>query len=87
MIGALKRVIEVSWQIKNVMQDLQALIEQAEHVQVAYIYREANVATDWLSKFGDYIADKWLSTEYDSLDLRAIVQDDRIGHTLVRRCA
>jgi len=81
VIGALKKETEVPWLIKNVMQETQ----QVEQVQITHIYREANMAADWLSKFGHSIADAWSSTESDSLDLRAIIQDDRIGCTLVRR--
>ena len=67
------------------MQDIHALTQQAEHVQFRHIYRKANMAADWLSKFDHSIVDTWSSTEYDSLDLRAIIQDDRIGRTRVRR--
>ena len=43
------------------------------------------MAADWFSKFGHSIADT-SSTECGSIGrLRAIVQDDRIGHTIVRR--
>ena len=87
VIGALKKQIEVPWRIKNVIQDRQTLTKQAEHVQVTHIYREANMVADWLSKFGHSIANTWSSTECDSIDLRAIVQNDRIGRTLVRRDA
>ena len=50
-----------------------------------HIYREANMAADWLSKFGHSIVDTRSSTECGSIGLRAVVQDDRIGCTLVRR--
>jgi len=73
VIGAIKKEIEVPWQIKNVIQDIQILFQQAEHVQVTHIYREANMATDWLSKFGHSIADTWSSSECDSSLLREII--------------
>ena len=85
VIGVLRKEIEVPWRIKNVMQDIQALTQKVEHVQVTHIYREANMAADWLSKFGHSVADTWSSIECDSIDFRAIVQDDRTGRTLVRR--
>jgi len=87
VIDAVKKEIEAPWIIKNVRQDIWTLIQQAQHVQVIHIYREANMVADWLSKFGYSIADTWLSTECDSLILREIVQDDRIERTLVRRGA
>jgi len=67
------------------MQDIHALTQQAEHVQFRHIYREANMSADWLSKFGHSIADTCSSTECGRIGLRAIIQDDRIGRTLVRR--
>ena len=85
LIGALKKEIEVSWRIKNVMQDIQVLAQQTEHIQVTHIYHEANIAADWLSKLGHSITATWSSIESDSLDFRIIVQDDRIWRTLVRR--
>ena len=85
VICVLRKEIEVPWRTKNVMQYIQVLTQQAEHVQVTHIYREANMAADRLSKFGHSVADTWSYIECDSIDFRAIVQDDRIGRTLVRR--
>jgi len=73
VIGAIKKEVEVLWRIKNVMQDIHALTQQAEHVQFRHIYRKANMAADWLSKFGNSIANTWSSTECGSLGLREIV--------------
>jgi len=42
------------------------------------------MAADWLSKLGHSILATWSFTECDNLDFKIIVQDDRIGHTLVR---
>jgi len=50
-----------------------------------HTYREANMAVDWLSKFSHSITDIWLAAECDSIELKEIVQSDRIGRTLVRR--
>jgi len=85
IISALRKETTIPWQVKNVIQDIHALLLQAEEVWVTHIYREANMAADWLSKLSHSIADSWLSTECDSMKLRAIVQDDRIGRSLVRR--
>ena len=67
------------------MRDIQVLAEQASFIQITHIYREANMTAYWLSKLGQSIAEIWSSTDCDSLDFRTIVQDDRIGSTLVRR--
>jgi len=43
VIDAVKKEIEAPWIIKNVMQDIWTLIQQAQHIQVTHIYREANM--------------------------------------------
>uniref|UniRef100_A0A7C9A6W4 RNase H type-1 domain-containing protein n=1 Tax=Opuntia streptacantha TaxID=393608 RepID=A0A7C9A6W4_OPUST len=85
VIGALRREIDVPWQIRTVIEDLQSMLQQIAHSQVMHIYREANMAADWLSKFGHSISDTWSATQCNSIDFVTIIQDDRIGRTLVRR--
>ena len=85
VVGAFNKEIEVPWCIKTTIQDIQVLARQAQVIKVKHIYREANMVADWLSKFGHSITDTWLSNHCESRDLRSIVQDDRIGRTLVRR--
>ena len=85
VIGALQREIEVAWQIKTVIKDLQSMLQQIEHSQATHIYRETNMAPDWLSKFGRSISDTWSATQCNNIDFVTIIQDDRIGRTLVRR--
>ena len=85
VISALRKETTIPWQVKNVLQDIQALSIQVEKVRVTHIYRGAKMTADWLSKLGHSIADTWSSTECHSMELRAIVQDDRIGRTFVRR--
>jgi len=87
VISVFKKDHEVPWRIKNIMQDIQVLAHQAQTIQITHIYREANMAADWLSKLGHSITDTWSSTACDSLEFRTIVQDDRMGRTLVRRGA
>jgi len=87
VIGALQKKSEVPWQIKNITQDIHTLIQQMKNVQLSHIYREANMAADWLSKFGHSIADTWSTTEWVSSDFRAILHDDRNGRALVRSSA
>jgi len=85
VIGALRREIDVPWQIRTIIEDLQSMLQQIVHSQVTHIYREANMAADWLSKFGHSISDTWSAIQCNSLDFVTIIQDDRIGRTLVRR--
>jgi len=46
VIGASKKEIEVSWRIKNVIQDIQTLTQNVEHVRFMHIYREANITAN-----------------------------------------
>jgi len=85
VIGAFKKELQVPWRIKTIMRDIQVLAQQASFIQITHIYREANMAADWLSKLGHSIAETWSATDYDNIDFRTIVPDDRIGRTLVRR--
>ena len=87
VVGAFNKEIEVPWCLKTIMQDIQVLARQTQVIKVIHIYREANMAADWLSKFGHSITDSWVSNHCESRDLRSIVQDDKIGRTLVRRGA
>ena len=69
------------------MQDIHALLKQAEHFEIRHIYRKANMAANWLSKFGYSITCTWSTTKCFSTEIREIVKNDLIGRTLVRRSA
>jgi len=56
VIAAFNRELEVPWRLKTVMQDIQILAQRAQFIQVTHIYREANMAADWLSKLGHSIS-------------------------------
>jgi len=85
VITAFNKELEIPWHIKTIMQDIQVLAQQAHFIQVTHICCEANMAADWLSKFGHSITDKWRSNHCDNSQLRTIVQEDKIARTLVRR--
>jgi len=85
VIGAFNKKIQVPCQIKNIIQDIHLLVQQIGQVRVSHIYREANMAADWLSRFGHSVTGSWSATKCDNPILRQIVKDDRIGRTLVRR--
>ena len=85
VIQASKGLQQVPWQIKNIIQDIQMLVQQIGQVRVSHIYREANMAADWLSRFGHSFTGSWSATTCDNPIFRQIVKDDRIGRTLVRR--
>ena len=42
----------IPWKILNVIRDVRFLLDQTTQVEVRHIFREANKAADWLSKYG-----------------------------------
>ena len=48
---ALKGHIQVPWQILNIIKDIHIWQTQGTHLLINHIFREANTAADWLSKF------------------------------------
>ena len=85
VIGAFNQDSQLPWQIKHILQDIHLLVRQIGQVWVSHIYREANMAADWLSRFGHSVTGIWSATVCDNITLAKIVKDDRIGRTLVRR--
>jgi len=85
LIVAVKGEIGMPWRIKIVINDIQQLFKQASNSKLLHVYREANLAADWLSKLGHSTTGTWTNVDYGSADLRLIVNEDRIGRSLVRR--
>jgi len=85
VIQALKGKIQVSWQISNIIEDTHTWQIQGIQLIVTHIFREANIAADWLSKFGHSITAPFSSDVCFSPFLRVILTEDVIGCTLVRR--
>ena len=69
------------------MKDVHEMLQQADHVDIRHTYREANMAADWLSKYGHAITGNWSTIECFSTEIRDIVRDDVIERTFVRRGA
>ena len=63
------------------------MLNQVEMATITHIFREANLAADWLSKYGHSISGSISATECWDPELRFIVRDDMLGRTLVRRGA
>lgn len=55
VIQALRGKILVPWQIYNIIEDIRTWQNQDIHLLITHIFRETNMATDWLSKFGHLI--------------------------------
>ena len=75
----------IPWQINYVIQDVQHLLAQFDQVIIKHIYREANMAVDWLANYGHSISGTMVTTEICNPDFRLIVRDDMLGCTLARR--
>jgi len=52
VIQALQGRITVPWQIAGLIHDVSNYLSQLDHVSITHIFREANMAADWLSKAG-----------------------------------
>jgi len=52
VIQALQGHITVPWQIAGLIHDVSNYLNQLDHVSITHIFREANMAADWLSKAG-----------------------------------
>ena len=87
VIETLKRNSTTPWQIKHIMQDVHDMLNQVEQAIINYIYRKANMAADWLFKYGHSISGNILATECWNSVFRNIVRDDMLGRTLVKRGA
>ena len=85
VIQALNGSGHVPWQISNIIRDIQHLLHDGIQITFTHVFREANMAADWLSKFGHSINHTFISDICFSPCLSQIVADDVIGRTLVRR--
>jgi len=87
VIAAVTGKIGVPWRVKTVIHDIQQLFMQAPDSHITHVYREANLAADWLSKLGHSTTGTWTNVDDCSANLCLIVNADRIGRSLVRRAA
>ena len=85
VIEALQGKATIPWQINHIIQDVCNLLIQADQVVIKHIYREANTASNWLSKYGHSLSNPMLVTDFCNSELRNIVRDDMWGRTLARR--
>ena len=86
IIQAFKGLHQVPWQIKNIIHDVHTWINQGLRVTFNHVFREANMAGNWLSKFGYMITDTFTVDFYFSALLRQILSNDIIDRILVRKC-
>ena len=75
----------IPWQMKHLIYDIRMMLNQLDQVQVNHIYREANMAADWLSKYGHSLTGNAVAIDFCNIAFRSVVLDDMLGRTLVRR--
>ena len=87
VIQAVRKQILPPWQIQTIIADIWNLITDCEQVRISHIYREGNMAADWMAKYGCVLKTLTLSVFYysPSRDFLHILVDDNLGRTLARR--
>jgi len=51
-IRTLSGEVSLPWQIAAITKDVQVLLRDMDYVSISHVYREANMAANWLSKAG-----------------------------------
>ena len=89
VIQAIKGQIHTPWQIQTLIQDIRNMIPPYVDCLFQHIYREGNLAADWMAKFGCLV--RSVSILYFSFpfhrDFLSILRSDNLGRTLERRVA
>uniref|UniRef100_A0A7C9DFJ2 RNase H type-1 domain-containing protein n=1 Tax=Opuntia streptacantha TaxID=393608 RepID=A0A7C9DFJ2_OPUST len=89
VIQAIKGQIHTPWQIQTLIQDIRNMIPPYVDCLFQHIYREGNLAADWMAKFGCLV--RSVSILYFSFsfhrDFLSILMSDNLGSTLERRVA
>uniref|UniRef100_A0A7C9DFK5 RNase H type-1 domain-containing protein n=1 Tax=Opuntia streptacantha TaxID=393608 RepID=A0A7C9DFK5_OPUST len=85
VIQAIQDKVQIPWQVHNIVLEIKGLLAQCLQVTIRHIYREANLAADWLSKYGHSVPTNFLLSECHAPEFRNIIQEDWAGRTLVRR--
>jgi len=61
VIQALKGEGQMPWQIAYIIKDVKASFQHVVQVSINHIYRKANMAAEWFSKFGHSITDFFIT--------------------------
>jgi len=85
VIAAVTTNLGIPWRVRTVIHDIQQLFMQVPDSRITHVYREANLAADWLSKLGHSTTGIWTNVDDCRAELSLIVNADRIGRSLVRR--
>ena len=52
IIKAILGPTSIQWQISKIIRDVRYWLDQSNQVEVRHIFNEANMTTDWVSKYG-----------------------------------
>jgi len=87
VIQAVQGSNKVSWRIHYILKDIQYW--KAAGIQISFIhaFRQVNRAVDWIAKFGHIITHPILLDKCFSPGLHAIIVDDVVGCSFVRKGA
>ena len=62
VIKAIQNQIHTPWQIATLLEDIRNMIINCEDISFTHIYREGNMAADWMAKYGCVLRCNSLST-------------------------
>jgi len=89
VLKAVQKQILALWQIAPIIENIWNMISNCELISFSHIYREGNMAADWMAKYGCLLKFYSLSTfsYFPSREFISILVDDNLGTILVRRAA
>ena len=87
VLRAVQKQIPVPWQIAPIIEDIWNMIPNCDTISFTHIYREGNIAADWMAKHGCVLRSHSLSlfSYPPSSGFLSIIVDDNLGRTLARR--
>jgi len=86
VIHAIQGQITPPWQIAPIIEDIRNLSAGAADISFHHIYREGNMAADWMAKYGSTFRPISLTLfpSPPSREFLFILADDNLGRSLVR---
>ena len=89
VLKAVHKQIRTPWQIAPIIEDIWNLIFSCESISFLHIFREGNIAVNWMAKYECSLKSHSLSTfSYPPCqDFISLLVDDNLSRTLVRRAA
>jgi len=87
VLKAVQKQIHTPWQIAPILKDIWNMISSCELISFRHIYREGNMAANWMAKYGCSLRCYSLSIfSYPPCrEFLFLLIDNNLGRTLVRR--